>query len=874
MLTPEEQMQILKAAITQGSNVPVFKLIDQANIEKGQTAQTETQQEQGLRGSDGNTAMSFPESKEDFTTKGMDFSIDVRKYDREGNLVRSYDKVPPGIQNLSMGEEEGTVVETPSQYQKGGFLKNLFRTKKQRKIDEANEEILGSKSQTSTNDGVTIEVGEPISSFPHEEFNSKWTNISQKIKQNQKDHTGDWRYARLVGPYSLPYQLEQERLQSMPTDHPEYDVDEVGYFNALYKNKENTKKYHTEISKASQKRVGEYTKGLFTLPLDFGKMMSGDMMAYGISSMKGEDPVDPITGWYKKLFNKDHGLPNMHTYSLSVAREDQTLPQGDVRGENLWYNNKTGEWTGDIKKGETYYKQGKWNYGLDHLKPVKYTYNSETNQMNTPAISSEDLNIRKNAQIKSIIENDKYKYSSKDSYYTDFTNTNPMISDALGIENPYLAFGANVVLDPTTLVGGGSLLRNTLKNSRKFKNTKKVKTPITGPNPNSIVKPQKGQTINYDKMSHIRFEDNIIENTNHAVNKRLSMPKLEASLIDQGDEFLTQSSYNKGILKNEAGIRSSYTTPLSGSGDDMISLYRFGPTPTGPGGSPGFYTTDPFGPKVYGNFRRHLDKSQRNIFEVKVPVKDLKKNYANFAKGDHDRIETVYNEFLFDKSITKNAKNITKEFNKNSTLFNLKKAGGVRQYQNGGEKDTGYHTIDDVKYRDLHPDVSDAIDQVDAVYGGKALLTYTAIAESTGGWNPKAGQNYFQIMKPGLDAVKDVKSHPKNKIKLQQVKDKFGIDLATMSLQDVRTNPLANALVARLYYMNDPNPAPTTVEGIGKYWSEYYNTSADVHGTPEYFNNAVDEFNYKSRVKDVYPWGAKKNRKSQIFAPFKSLNKK
>ena len=121
MLTPEEQMQILKDAITQGSNVPVFKLIDQANVQKGQSAQTEAQQSQGLRGSDGNTAMSFPESKGDFNTKGMDFSIDVRKYDREGNLVRSYDKVPPGVKSLNMGEDEGTVVETPSQYQEGGF---------------------------------------------------------------------------------------------------------------------------------------------------------------------------------------------------------------------------------------------------------------------------------------------------------------------------------------------------------------------------------------------------------------------------------------------------------------------------------------------------------------------------------------------------------------------------------------------------------------------------------------------------------------------------------------------------------------------------------------------------------------------------------
>jgi len=121
MLTPEEQMQILKGAITQGYKGPVYKLIDEANVQRGQTAETETQQEEGLRGSDGNTAMAFPESNDNFNTEGMDFPIDIRKYDKEGNLVRSYNKVSPGIKALDMGEEEGTVIETPSQYQKGGF---------------------------------------------------------------------------------------------------------------------------------------------------------------------------------------------------------------------------------------------------------------------------------------------------------------------------------------------------------------------------------------------------------------------------------------------------------------------------------------------------------------------------------------------------------------------------------------------------------------------------------------------------------------------------------------------------------------------------------------------------------------------------------
>ena len=123
MLTSEEQMEIIKGAITNSYKGPVFKLIDQASIEKGQTASTDEQKEQGLRGSDGNTSMAFNDSKDDFNTKGMNFDLDIRKYDKEGNLVKSYQKVPPGIKSLNMGEEEGTVVETPSQYKHGGVRK-------------------------------------------------------------------------------------------------------------------------------------------------------------------------------------------------------------------------------------------------------------------------------------------------------------------------------------------------------------------------------------------------------------------------------------------------------------------------------------------------------------------------------------------------------------------------------------------------------------------------------------------------------------------------------------------------------------------------------------------------------------------------------
>ena len=177
MLTPEEQMQIIKEAITSGYKGPVFKLIDEGHIKKGQTASTDKQQEQGLRESDGNTAMSFPESTENFNTEGMDFDIDVRKYDKEGNLVRSYDKVPPGVKDLNMGEEEGTVIETPSQYEDGGFFPNPNQSvstqvkKETERIDNIPVEEKALRDKQSTEfaaefDPVTVADGIGMTNIP------------------------------------------------------------------------------------------------------------------------------------------------------------------------------------------------------------------------------------------------------------------------------------------------------------------------------------------------------------------------------------------------------------------------------------------------------------------------------------------------------------------------------------------------------------------------------------------------------------------------------------------------------------------------------------------------------------------------------------
>ena len=91
-----------------------------------QVAHTEQEQETGLREehSRGNTqaSMAFPDVQpgQSFNTVGMKAPINIQKIDNQGHLVESYENVPPGIQDLPTGPYEGTIIESPAAYQKGG----------------------------------------------------------------------------------------------------------------------------------------------------------------------------------------------------------------------------------------------------------------------------------------------------------------------------------------------------------------------------------------------------------------------------------------------------------------------------------------------------------------------------------------------------------------------------------------------------------------------------------------------------------------------------------------------------------------------------------------------------------------------------------
>jgi uncharacterized membrane protein (UPF0127 family) len=115
-------MDLLKHAIASRQS---YSEILAMHMEK---AVTNEQKNKGLIGSDGNTAMTFENSSEDFTTKNMTHNINITKQDNDGNIVQSYRSVPPGIDSLPMGGKVGTVIETPATYQQPS-INNWFLKK-------------------------------------------------------------------------------------------------------------------------------------------------------------------------------------------------------------------------------------------------------------------------------------------------------------------------------------------------------------------------------------------------------------------------------------------------------------------------------------------------------------------------------------------------------------------------------------------------------------------------------------------------------------------------------------------------------------------------------------------------------------------------
>ena len=130
-MTNKERRQIIDRAKAEGFQGNYVDLFRQADAQRGKpmVAETPQQKAEGLRpahkAGNTNASMVFKDvpPHTPFNTVGMKAPISVKKYDERGDLVKSFDSVPPGIRSFDTGPGHGKVVEGPARAQRGKFRK-------------------------------------------------------------------------------------------------------------------------------------------------------------------------------------------------------------------------------------------------------------------------------------------------------------------------------------------------------------------------------------------------------------------------------------------------------------------------------------------------------------------------------------------------------------------------------------------------------------------------------------------------------------------------------------------------------------------------------------------------------------------------------
>lgn len=115
-----------------GSYIDLFKqaMLNPSENQEVLMADTDQEKKDGLRPyheagrTDASMAFTDVPPNTPFNTVGMKRPIDIKKYDEQGHLVKSYESVPPGLTNIDSGPAKGTVLETPSRMQEGGVRDN------------------------------------------------------------------------------------------------------------------------------------------------------------------------------------------------------------------------------------------------------------------------------------------------------------------------------------------------------------------------------------------------------------------------------------------------------------------------------------------------------------------------------------------------------------------------------------------------------------------------------------------------------------------------------------------------------------------------------------------------------------------------------
>lgn len=150
------------------------------------------------------------------------------------------------------------------------------------------------------------------------------------------------------------------------------------------------------------------------------------------------------------------------------------------------------------------------------------------------------------------------------------------------------------------------------------------------------------------------------------------------------------------------------------------------------------------------------------------------------------------------------------------------------------------------KERSVNEMALESINKIDSIFpGAKEMLIETAIIESKIGKDTRAGSNYMQLTKKGIEGITDFKSHPRLENYYDKFQEETGIDARKATEKDWKTNPDLQAFGARLMYGKVAEPIPTTLEGRAKYWDKYYNSLLDAAGTPEEYLIQIKKYQNK-----------------------------
>lgn len=144
-MTNKQRRSIVDEAKSKGYEGSYVDLFKQAALNPTQNkdvliADTPLEKEQGLRPlheagrTDASMAFKDVPPNTPFNTVGMKAPIDIKKYDEQGHLVKSYEDVPPGLTNIDSGPARGTVLETPSRMQYGGYNPGEYMNEMQPKV--------------------------------------------------------------------------------------------------------------------------------------------------------------------------------------------------------------------------------------------------------------------------------------------------------------------------------------------------------------------------------------------------------------------------------------------------------------------------------------------------------------------------------------------------------------------------------------------------------------------------------------------------------------------------------------------------------------------------------------------------------------------